>query len=48
MTYRYQLDKLKLTTLLERRVRGGLIEMFKRIFSPSNFVIIQKPNKIKD
>ena len=29
MTYRERLDKLKLTTLLERRVRGDLIEMFK-------------------
>ena len=29
MTYRERLDKLKLTTLLERRVRGDLIEMLK-------------------
>ena len=29
MTYRERLDKLNLTTLLERRVRGDLIEMFK-------------------
>ena len=29
LTYRDRLDKLKLTTLLERRVRGDLIEMFK-------------------
>ena len=29
MTYRDRLYKLKLTTLLERRVRGDLIEMFK-------------------
>ena len=29
MTYRERLDKLKLGTLLERRVRGDLIEMFK-------------------
>ena len=29
MTYREGLDNLKLTTLLERRVRGDLIEMFK-------------------
>ena len=29
MTYRERLDNLKLTTLLERRVRGDLIEMFK-------------------
>ena len=29
MTYRERLDKLNLTTLLERRVRGHLIEMFK-------------------
>ena len=29
MTYRERLDNLKLTTLLERKVRGDLIEMFK-------------------
>ena len=29
MTYRERLYKLNLTTLLERRVRGDLIEMFK-------------------
>ena len=29
LTYKDRLDKLKLTTLLERRVRGDLIEMFK-------------------
>ena len=29
ITYRERLDKLNLTTLLERRVRGDLIEMFK-------------------
>ena len=29
MSYRERLDKLNLTTLLERRVRGDLIEMFK-------------------
>ena len=29
LTYRDRLDKLKLTTLLERRVHGDLIEMFK-------------------
>ena len=29
LTYRYRLDMLKLTTLLERRVHGDLIEMFK-------------------
>ena len=29
LTYRDRLDKLKLTTLLERRVCGDLIEMFK-------------------
>ena len=29
MTYRERLDNLKLTTLLELRVRGDLIEMFK-------------------
>ena len=29
MTYRERLDKLNLTTLLERRVRGDIIEMFK-------------------
>ena len=29
MKYRERLDKLNLTTLLERRVRGDIIEMFK-------------------
>ena len=29
LTYRDRLDKLTLTTLLERRVRGDIIEMFK-------------------
>ena len=32
MTYRERLNKLNLTTLLERRVRGDLIEMFKMLW----------------
>ena len=35
--YRERLEKLGLTTLLERRIRGDLIETFKIIYGVSNY-----------
>ena len=37
LTYRERLDRLKLTTLLERRMRGDLIEMFKIVNHHVNY-----------
>ena len=37
MTYRERLQKLDLTTLLERRARGDLIETFKILSGISNY-----------